>query len=367
MKRRNLYFSIAAVCGFLFMLALGSIGGARAQEATAGTWRFAASGDSRNCGDVVMPGIAASVREKDAAFYWHLGDFRAIYKFDEDIEHQPAHIAKPLTIRDYEAIAWDDFIENQILPFRGVPVFLGIGNHETTPPKTREDYRIQFADWLEAPVLREQRLRDDPHDFVPKTYYHWIERGVDFINLDNATPDEFDAKQVAWIEQVLRADASNPEIHTIVAGMHEALPESISEDHSMNESAAGIASGRRVYAGLLKAQNEAHKRVYVLASHSHYYMEGVFNTDYWRTHGGVLPGWIVGTAGAVRYALPKDHSGAREAETNVYGYLLGTVQPDGEIGFAFEKLNETNVPASVTKEYTPQFVHWCFVENSNAK
>ena len=45
-------------------------------------WWFAVSGDSRNCGDVVMPAIAKQVREDGASFYWHLGDFRAIYDFD---------------------------------------------------------------------------------------------------------------------------------------------------------------------------------------------------------------------------------------------------------------------------------------------
>jgi len=37
-----------------------------------------------------------------------------------------------------------------------------------------------------------------------------------------------------------------------------------------------------VYADLLRAQNDSHKRVYVLASHSHYYMDGIFNTEYWK-------------------------------------------------------------------------------------
>jgi len=97
-----------------------------------------------------------------AIFYWHLGDFRAIYEFDEDIQHQPEHLAKPLDIIDYEEIAWDDFIRNQITAYESFPFFLGIGNHETISPKTREQYIIQFADWLDAPKLREQRLRDDP-------------------------------------------------------------------------------------------------------------------------------------------------------------------------------------------------------------
>src|ERR1700678_4605556 len=99
------------------------------------SWNFAISGDSRNCGDVVMPGIAVGVKQSSAAFYWHLGDFRAIYNFDEDMQHQPQYIAKPLTISQYLSVAWDDFIQNQILPFATTPVFLGIGNHDTVPPK----------------------------------------------------------------------------------------------------------------------------------------------------------------------------------------------------------------------------------------
>jgi Calcineurin-like phosphoesterase len=328
------------------------------------SWTFAVSGDSRNCGDVVMPAIAAGVKEKQAAFYWHLGDFRAIYTFDEDLQHQPEYIAKPLSISSYEDRAWDDFIESQIVPFSPVPVFLGIGNHDTIPPKMREQYDIQFADWLDSPVLQAQRLRDDPSDHKIKTYYHWIKDGVDFISLDNATDDQFDGAQLHWFQKVIQADSANPEIRTIVAGMHEALPESISANHSMNQSAQGTESGRRVYLALLKAQNDAHKRVYVLASHSHFYMEGIFNTEYWRTNGGVLPGWIVGTAGAFRYALPPNAKDARAAQTNVYGFLTGSVKPDGEINFEFQQLNESDIPAAVTARYTPQFVHWCFAENS---
>ena len=96
-------------------------------------------------------------------------------------------------------------------------------------------------------------------------------------------------------------------------------------------------------------------------------MQGIFNTDYWRTHGGVLPGWIVGTAGAVRYPLPQNWKDAGAAETNVYGYLVGTVQSDGTVRFTFEKLNESDIPASIVNRFAPQFVHWCFSENSEAK
>lgn len=364
---------------FLMVLAvLGSAGSfsraVRAQSGTPepprsgapvnGSWSFAVSGDSRNCGDVVMPAIAAGVRHSDASFYWHLGDLRAIYTFDEDMQHEPEHAAKPMTISDYLTSAWDDFIQNQLMPFGTLPVFLGIGNHDTIPPMTRDAFIIQFADWLDSPILRKQRLSDDAYDRKLKTYYHWIEGGIDFINLDNATPDQFSDAQVAWFEKVLAADSSNPQIHSIVVGMHEALPFSISEGHSMNQSPVGVASGLRAYADLLKAQNDAHKHVYVIQSHSHYYMANTFNTDYWQAHGGVLPGWIVGTAGAVRYALPAERSNARAAETDVYGFLLGTAQPNGEIDFTYKRLSEADVPASVAERFTPQFVHWCFVANS---
>ncbi len=341
---------------------------AAAQQPSSGPWHFVASGDSRNCGDVVMPGIAETAKKNQAAFYWHLGDLRVISTFDEDIQHQPEHIAKPLSISEYENIAWPDFIDSQIVPFGSIPFFTGIGNHETISPlKTREDFLLQFADWLDTPMLRAQRLRDDPQDHRLKTYLHWIDRGVAFYYLDSATAEQFDAAQLRWFERTLAKDLADPAVMTIVTGMHKALPESISAGHSMNESPTGTESGRRVYADLLRAQNDAHKRVYVLASHSHYYMDGIFNTNYWKQNGGVLPGWIVGTAGAVRYALPPNSSDAHGAMTNVYGSLVGTVQPGGEINFKFEKLAETDVPAPVTARYGRDFVHWCFAENTQAR
>jgi hypothetical protein len=210
-------------------------------------------------------------------------------------------------------------------------------------------------------------LKDDPKDFLVKTYFHWIDRGVAFYYLDSATAEQFDAAQLRWFERTLAKDLADPAVLTIVTGMHKALPDGISGGHSMDESPAGIESGRRVYADLLRARDAAHKHVYVLASHDHYFVDGMFNTDYWKQHGGVLPGWIVGTAGAVRYALPPNSSDARKALTNVYGSLLGTVQTNGEINFEFEPLQEKDVPESVTARYGQNFVHWCFAENTQAK
>jgi hypothetical protein len=52
---------------------------------TNSTWTFAVSGDSCNRGDIIMPAIATRVRQDGASFYWHLGDFRAFYDFDQDM------------------------------------------------------------------------------------------------------------------------------------------------------------------------------------------------------------------------------------------------------------------------------------------
>jgi len=361
---------ISALSGALVAIAFTAALGATqnitpaVQKGTA--WRFAVSGDSRDCGDVVMPGIAAAVLRDDVQFYWHLGDFRKLSDPDEDIVHEPEHASSSLTMAHYQDIAWQDFIDNQLQPFAPLPVFLAIGNHEMVPPKNREMLLRQFANWFDAPLIAQQRTADDRGDQSVKTYYHWIENGVAFYTLDNATGEQFDAAQLAWFEWALAHDSADPAITAIVAGMHEALPDSISADHSMNGSADGLESGRRVYADLLAAQNVGHKHVYLIASHSHYFMDGIFNTAYWRSHGGVLPGWIIGTAGAVRYALPPQSADARAAQTNVYGYGLLTVQPSGEIALEYKRLSENGVPAAVVSRYTPNFVHWCFAKNSQA-
>src|SRR5438309_11340838 len=93
-------------------------------QATGSEWHFVVSGDSRNCGDIVMPEIAAAARVNEAAFYWHLGDFRAIYDFDQDMLYarKAAHQA-PLTVFEYVSTAWNDFIENQLAPFGNIPVY----------------------------------------------------------------------------------------------------------------------------------------------------------------------------------------------------------------------------------------------------
>ena len=202
-------------------------------------WKFAVSGDSRNCGDVVMPSIAASAIKNKSAFYWHLGDLRAIYGIDEDYQNSPEHRGKVMQKDEYLKDAWDDFIQNQISAFGSMPVFVGIGNHETTPPKTREQFADKFAQWLDSAPLKKQRLADDPKATAPTTYFHWIQGGVDFIYLDNATLDQFSPEQVIWLEGVLGRASSNPEVRALVVGMHAALPDSVAFGHSMSDWLVG--------------------------------------------------------------------------------------------------------------------------------
>jgi hypothetical protein len=60
-------------------------------------WRFAVSGDSRNCGSIAMPAIAQGAQAGGALFYWHLGGFRAIYRIERDCAqtHRKSLIGTP--------------------------------------------------------------------------------------------------------------------------------------------------------------------------------------------------------------------------------------------------------------------------------
>ena len=86
-------------------------------------------------------------------------------------------------------------------------------------------------------------------------------------------------------------------------------------------------------------------------------------------HGGVIPGIIIGTAGAVRYRLPDTAAGMppERAQTDVYGYLLATVDDDGTINFEFKKIDRAAVPADVVSRYGSELVDWCWAENKDTR
>ena len=317
-----------------------------------GSWYFAVSGDSRDCGDLIMPKIAQDIASNQAtkpvSFFWHLGDYRRLFDIDCDMlkRKYPDYDCKERTeplgatdMHEYLSSAWSDFITHQIEPFGPMQVFLGIGNHELVAQRTREDFVKTFQKWLTQEPLHGQRRRDAARGISSAegdTSYHFVHRGVDFIFLDNADDRAFTPDQIVWLSEVLAADAADPSIRAIVVGMHEPLPYSTNRAHAMDASCQGRCSGEQVYDLLFRAQNLAaaedkRKRVMVLASHVHIFDENIYDTPEHR--GQVLPGWTVGTAGAVQYQ-----------DTIRYGYLLVEVRPDGSIGTEFRDVTRDSPP-----------------------
>lgn len=342
------------------------------------TMFVAISGDSRDCGDLVMPKVARDIEVNrptaPVEFYWHLGDLRAMYRIDCDFllrkypnakcNMQPGQGPTPNAFNDYLKFAWDDFIEHQIQPFGATPYVIGLGNHELIS-RTREDFECRFGKWLTQPLLAAQYKPDAKHKVSStpgKTYYHFVKNGVDFIYLDNAGDDAaFDAEQLAWLAQVLAADARDKSVKTIVAGMHAALPQSSERGHAMDVTCNGVCTGLRAYDLLYDAQNLSapsarRKHVYVFASHSHFFRENIYDTP--EHQGRVLPGWIIGTGGAEQYK--KDAS-----ERIMYGYLRVEIRADGNIATNFREVTRDSPPLA-DGPAAEALTTFCFEQNRRA-
>jgi len=314
---------------------------ATAQGAPPATsWSFAVSGDSRNCGDVVMPAIAAAVRARSVRFYWHLGDLRFIRDFDADYRQLHPHT----TIAEYLADAWLDFQRNQIEPFGDLPFFLGIGNHEVLPPKTREEFLVTFADWLDAPMVREQRLRDDPHDHRLRTYYHWSMEGIDFINLDNASTEQFDAAQLQWLRELLARDGPDRGVRAVVVGMHEALPGSFAHEHGMEMSRS---SRRR---GAMSTRSCLH-----CARASRCTCSPRTRTSSWR-------GFSTRPTGASMAACCRDGSSVPPVRCVMRSPPMCR-RADSPIQFEFHEVGRAAVPPAVVGRFGESLIRQCFEEN----
>lgn len=332
----------------------------RAQQTTT-DWTFAVSGDSRNCGDFVVPAIASKVKAEKDTFYWHLGDFRLMSGVDEDLQSmQPA--GKELKKAEYVPIAWDDFLAHQMASFGDFPVFLGRGNHEAVKPMTRDGYIQKFQAYLNRPEIVAQRKADGTE--TVESWYHWTENGVDFVTLDNADKDQFSDAQLKWLRGVIDRDLSaDSGIKAIVVGMHESLPHSNSSDHAMDDWDLGIRTGEIVYRWLFDAQ-AAGKHLYVISSHSHYYSPNIYKTAYWTQYTKtVLPGTIIGSAGAHRYALPRNAD--KQSKWKVYGFLQGTVHGDGTIDFQLHELSEEDLVKAKWPEAPLEKIHWCYEHNND--
>jgi len=363
-------FNLRASLSPVFCAVLAAASAGSAAQTGGPTWTFAVSGDSRNCGDFVVPAIAAKVKAEKDAFYWHLGDFRAINGVDQDwqsmqpggLKLQPAEVK--LLMPEYLKRAWDDFIEHQIAAFGDFPVFLGRGNHETITPMTREGYIAKFSSYLSRPEIVAQRESHGTASNPLQPWYHWVENGVDFINLDNSSYDEFSDAQLRWLRAVLDRDLKpGSGIRAIVAGMHEALPHSTASVHAMDDWPLGELTGELVYTWFYDAQ-AAGMHVYVIASHSHYFSPNIYYTAFWRQRTNtVVPGWIIGAAGAYRYKLPNEADKA--SKTDVYGYMEGTVHEDGAIDFKLREVTENDMIQAKWPNAPLDKIELCYSDNSS--
>jgi hypothetical protein len=330
-------------------------------------WTFVVSGDSRNCGDLIMPVIAARSKAARARFYWHLGDLRALYQMDQDYAGFHRKELSALTMDAYLKDAWTDFEHNQVAPFAPLGFFLGIGNHETVG-RTEDQFVMQFRKLLDSDPIRHQREIDKFSDGMVHPYYHWREPGTDLINLDNAF-GVFDQAQVDWIMKVIAADEADPDVKVLLVGMHESLPDSYSLDHSMNEGSDKGTSGRAVYHRLLDFRQKTGKAVHVFSSHSHYYLENIYNTGMWQSNGGVLPGTLIGTAGAQHYAVPPEVKSFATFAENQYGFALVRVDPNAgarAVDVRFVPVKRQDLSAAAIEKFGRDAVDFCFSQNWRA-
>ncbi|MGA8834447.1 MAG: hypothetical protein WB538_02335 [Candidatus Sulfotelmatobacter sp.] len=186
---------------------------------------------------------------------------------------------------------------------------------------------------------------------------------VDFIYLDNASDEEFDPDQMKWITARIEHDRTDPNVRTIVLGT-QGPSGRVLGFHSMSETPIGLQTGRCVYHKLLDLRIVSKEQVYILASHSHFFMHDMFDTPYWRNV-GVLPGWIVGTAAAVRYRVPSD-TPEGSAKTDVYEYLVGTVNADGQPGkirFDFHEIPRPDSATLTGSSLDKDMINYCFDSN----
>jgi hypothetical protein len=103
--------------------------------------------------------------------------------------------------------------------------------------------------------------------------------------------------------------------------------------------------------------------VYVLSSHSHFYVPTPTtpSTGAMRQTGAVvLPGWVIGTAGAERYALPaKAKLRRRRARARLrLPHRFGGAR-DGQIAFAFHELGAAELQAVRSPDYEAEDVAFC--------
>ena len=166
---------------------------------------------------------------------------------------------------------------------------------------------------------------------------------------------------------VIAADETDPNVKLLIVGMHESLPDSYSQDHSMTQGSDAGASGRALCKRLLEFRQKSGKPVHVFSSHSHYYLTDIYNTGAWQSNGGVLPGWLVGTAGAQHYSVPPEVKSFATWAENQYGYALVQVTPGtGAVQIRFVPVQRQDLSAALIGEFGQAAVDFCFSGNWRA-
>jgi hypothetical protein len=145
---------------------------------------------------------------------------------------------------------------------------------------------------------------------------------------------------------------------SIVVGMHEALPGSLGDSHSMSESGQGERTGRQIYEAL-HAQNSAQKHVCSRQSLAllhgrcipNPYLEGQGTAGLDRGHRGRGP-----------LPSPAGVKPGSKALTNVYGFMVAMVRLNGSISTSFQQLGLDDLLRS--KPDVPESpVRWCYEQN----
>ena len=209
------------------------------------SWRFAVSGDSRNCGDVVMPAIAAGVKQIRRRVLLAPRRFAPISAMrTKTFASSPSISPRPLTKTEYPGIAWDDFTQNQMAAFGDTPFYLGIGNHDTVAPEDHAAFVARFSEQLDLPNLRAQRLKDDPSDLAAEDVLPLdrARRGLSSI-WTTRTETSSSADQVAWLEKTLNRDLPILRFARLWWACTRRFPESLSSNHAMDDSKAAREAG----------------------------------------------------------------------------------------------------------------------------
>lgn len=336
---------------------LGLCAPAQGKPAGDAPWVFTAAGASADCGSAVMPAIAAASRAQHAAFHWHLGGFRHGSKVDKDalflrVMQTPGGVPG---ILDYAGVAQGDVREHQIKLFAGERIYTTFGAPEEERPLTKYQFQITLREQFEYPELVAQRAADgdrlaNGHGLSPP-YYHWRERNVEFISIDTSSERWPEPAQQRWIERVVTRAIVDERIRTVVVATHEPLPHSRALEVDCPPRAV-VERREGLYQTFARVA-AAGKRIYLLSASQHYFLNDLYATPYWQSaeHGAVvLPGVMVGTAGAERMLAPGSPPDAAPGD---YGYLRAEVAADGEIRFAFVPLTRAELENAPGSDFEP--------------